>query len=222
VPKYSPYYYTAINPRKRERKKNRTMKLNLMIVTILAFVLSACGAKATPTPDVMATANAAASTMIAETQAAMPTEPPVPPTEIPTETPQPTPTIPPLPTVPVLASPTRVPVTGGGECSGVISTSKGESTATIVINNNTKVLLGVSLYLNKNSFGDCGFWSSPAGIPASSSVTISNFPASNSCYHVTAWTLAGKPIFKTSNDFCIGFNVTQSRLNVTTTGISVP
>jgi hypothetical protein len=199
------------------------MKPILIFVIVLAFTLSACGAKATPTPDVMATANAAASTMIAETQAAMPTVPPIPPTEIPTETPQPTPTIPPLPTVPVLASPTRVPVIGGGgECSGTISTSKGEGTATLVINNNTKVLLGVSLYLHKNSFGDCGFWSSPAGIPPNSSVTISNFPASNSCYHVTAWTLAGKPIFKTSNDFCIGFNVTQSRLSVTTTGISVP
>jgi hypothetical protein len=200
------------------------MKPNLMIVTILALTLSACGAKATPTPDVMGTANAAASTMIAETQAALPTETPIPPTEAPTETPQPTPTIPSLPTVPVLASPTRAAIIGGGggECSGVISTSKGESTATIVINNNTKVLLGVSLYLNKNFFGDCGFWSSPAGIPPNSSVTLSDFPASNSCYHVTAWTLAGKPIFKEANDFCIGFNVTQSRLNVTTTSISVP
>jgi hypothetical protein len=200
------------------------MKLTLIIITVLAFMLSACGAKATPTPDVMATANASASTMIAETQAAMPTEPPVLlPTEAPTESPQPSPTIPPLPTVPVLASPTvAAPKGSGGECSGTISTSKGESTATIVINNNTKVLLGVSLYLNKNSFGDCGYWSSPAGIPANSSVTLSNFPASNSCYHVTAWTLAGKPIFKTANDFCIRFNAIQFRLNVTTTGISFP
>jgi len=200
------------------------MKPNLIIVTVLAFMLSACGAKVTPTPDVMGTANAAASTMIAETQAALPTETPILPTEAPTETPQPSPTIPSLPTLPVLASPTRAPIIGGGggECSGVISTSKGESTATIVINNNTKVLLGVSLYLNKNSFGDCGFWSSPAGIPPNSSVTLSDFPASNSCYHVTAWTLAGKPIFKTANDFCIRFNAIQFRLNVTTTGISFP
>ena len=200
------------------------MKPILIIVTALAFTLSACGAKATPTPDVMGTANAAASTMIAETQAALPTETPIPPTEVPTETPQPSPTIPSLPTLPILASPTRAAIIGGGggECSGVISTSKGESTATIVINNNTKVLLGVSLYLNKNSFGDCGFWSSPAGIPPNSSVTQSSFPASNSCYHVTAWTLAGKPIFKTASDFCIGFNVTQFRLNVSTTIISFP
>ena len=200
------------------------MKPILIIVTALAFTLSACGAKATPTPDVMGTANAAASTMIAETQAALPTETPIPPTEVPTETPQPSPTIPSLPTLPILASPTRAAIIGGGggECSGVISTSKGESTATIVINNNTKVLLGISLYLNKNSFGDCGFWSSPAGISPNSSVSVPNFPASNSCYHVTAWTLAGKPIFKTASDFCIGFNVTQFRLNVSTTIISFP
>ena len=200
------------------------MKPNLIIVTFLAFMLSACGAKVTPTPDVMGTANAAASTMIAETQAALPTETPIPPTQALTETPQPSPTIPPLPTVPVLASPTRAAILGGGggECTGTISTSKGESTATIVINNNTKVLLGVSLYLNKNSFGDCGYWSSPAGIPPSSSVSVSNFPASNSCYQVWAWTLAGKPIFKEASDFCIGFNVTQFRVNVTITSITFP
>ena len=205
--------------------KSMRSKSMLTVVAVLALLLSACSAKAVPTIDpalVQASAVAAANTMVAMTQAAMPTETPVPPTEAPTEIPQPTPTIPPLPTSPILASPTVfVPTGGGGECGGTIKTSKGENLATIVINNKTNVLLGVSLYLNKNSFGDCGFWSSPTGLPPNSSVTLTSFPASNSCYHVTAWTLAGKTNFMNGNNFCVGSVAAKAVLNVTTTGISI-
>jgi hypothetical protein len=203
------------------------MKSNAMltIITFLMLLLSACSARAVPTVDpalVQASAVAAASTMLAMTQAAMPTETPVPPTVAATETPQPTPTIPVLPTNPVLPSPTVVTSSsGGGECSGPIIISKGEIQTTIVINNKTNVLLGVSLYLPTNSWGDCGFWSSPAGIPANSSTEVS-LPASNSCYHVTAWTLAGKPNFVNGNSFCVGSSYARHILNVTTTGISIP
>ncbi len=145
----------------------------LTIITVLVLLLSACSAKPVPTVDpalVQASAVAAASTMLAMTQAAIPTETTVPPTVAATDTPQPTPTIPVLPTNPVLPSPTTVTSSSaGGECGGPIKPSKGENLATIVINNRTNVLLGVSLYLPKNTWGDCGFWSSPAGIPANSS-----------------------------------------------------
>ncbi len=203
----------------------KSMNLMLTIITVLVLLLSACGAKAVPTVDpalVQASAVAAASTMLAMTQNAMPTETPVPPTVAATDTPQPTPTIPLLPTNPVLPSPTTVTSSSaGGECSGPIKASKGENLATIVINNKTNVLLGVSLYLSKNTWGDCGFWSSPAGIPANSSTSIS-LPASNSCYHVTAWTLAGKPNFMNGNNFCVGSLPARYIVNVTTTGITLP
>ena len=203
----------------------------LTIITLAVLLLSACGAKAIPTIDpseVQASAIAAANTMVAMTQASLPTETPVPPTDTPTDTPQPTPTIPPLPTTnpvsnsPVLPAPTAVTSSGsGGACSGPIKASKGEILANITINNKTNVLLGASLYLKQNIWGDCGFWSSPAGIPPHSSSTIS-LPASNSCYYVTAWTLSGKPNFMNGNSFCVGIRATTYTLNVTTSSISTP
>lgn len=69
------------------------MKRNVLIVSVLFALLgSACGSQATPTAnpaDIQATAQAAAFTMVAETQQAMPTPTVVPPTEIPSETPLP-------------------------------------------------------------------------------------------------------------------------------------
>ena len=209
--------------------------LTISVVVVLLLILSACGAKAIPTTDpafVQASAVAAANTMLAMTQAAMPTETLIsPPTTTLPDTPQPVPTIPPLPTNPVLISPVLPSPTAvtssasgssGGECSGTIKTSKGENLATITINNKTNVLLGLSLYLNKNSWGDCGFWSSPAGISPNSSITLTSLPASNSCYHVTAWTLTGKPSFMNGNNFCVGINSTHYTINVTTSSISFP
>ena len=198
------------------------------IIAVLVLLLSACGAKAVPTVDpalVQASAVAAASTMIAMTQAAMPTEILAPPTPVPTNIPQPTPTILSLPTnpvlnPPVLPAPTAVTSSSsGGECGGPIKASKGESLATIVINNKTNVLLQVSLYLAKNSWGDCGFWSSPAGISPNSSITATTLPV-NSCYHVTAWTLAGKPNFMNFGNFCTTSLPARYIINVTTVVIS--
>ena len=203
-------------------------KSALTTITVMVLLLSACGTKAVPTVDpalVQASAVAAANTMLAMTQAAMPTETPIPPTLEVTDTPQPTPTIPPLPTNLVFPSPTTAPApssgSSGGECNGPIVASKGENLFTVLINNKTNDLLGVSLYLNKNSWGDCGYWSSPAGISANSSASVT-LPASNSCYHVTAWNLAGKPDFMNGNNFCVAINSTRYVLNVTANGISIP
>ena len=200
------------------------------IIAVLVLLLSACGAKAVPTVDpglVQASAIAAASTMLAMTQAAMPTETLAPPTAVPTNIPQPTPTILSLPTnpvlnPPVLPAPTAVTSSSsGGECGGPIKASKGESLATIFINNKTNVLLQVSLYLTKNSWGDCGYWYSPAGIAPHSSATAV-LPDSNSCYHVTAFTLGGDPKFMNFGGFCTGSLAARYIINVTTTGISLP
>src|SRR5512133_1862492 len=64
---------------------------SLMIVLVLT--ISACGAQPVPTvsaADVQHTAEAAAFTMVAQTQVALPTDTVMPPTEIPTQTPLPT------------------------------------------------------------------------------------------------------------------------------------
>ena len=69
------------------------MKRNALILgVVLSLFASACGAPAAPTAnpvDVQHTAEAAAFTMVAQTQAAIPTATPLPPTEAPTLTPLP-------------------------------------------------------------------------------------------------------------------------------------
>jgi hypothetical protein len=81
---------------------NQQMKRNVMIIgAVLILLLSACApqAAATANPvDVQHTAEAGALTMVAETQAALPTATPVPPTDTPTPTALPTNTSPALPT----------------------------------------------------------------------------------------------------------------------------
>lgn len=78
------------------------MKRNLSIIgAVFILLASACGPQATPTAnpvDIQNTAQAAAFTMVAETQQAIPTATRVPPTDIPTETPLPSVTPLPLPT----------------------------------------------------------------------------------------------------------------------------
>ncbi len=195
----------------------------LAILAILVLLLSACGTKATPTVDpalMQASAVAAANTMLAMTQAAMPTDTPIPPTVAPTDTPQPTPTIPAIATVPILVSPTTAPPASsntGGECGGPIKPSKGSPLVSVTINNRTNVLLQVSIGSStKNTWGDCGWWSAgPAGIPPNSSISTS-LPAANSCYHVTAFTLAGKPNFMNFGSFCTGTNPAHYTIRVTT------
>jgi hypothetical protein len=175
------------------------IKPMMIVATVLAFVLSACGAKAVPTIDpaqVQASAMAAANTMVAMTQAAIPTETLAPPTVAATDTPQPTPTIPPLPTIAqFLASATPASSSGGDNCkTQLITFSRGERSAFIVINNKTGVTLGFNLYLIKNAFGDCGNWYAPDGIKPHNSIQVTNIPVG--CYYASAWTLAGKPDFQ--------------------------
>src|SRR6266498_721910 len=77
------------------------MKRNVFVISVVFILLvSACAPQATPTAnpvDIQHTAEAAAFTMVAETQQALPTDTPVPPTEIPSLTPLPSNTPPPLP-----------------------------------------------------------------------------------------------------------------------------
>ena len=85
----------------------------LFILTLASILfLSACGTPAEPTisaEEVQGTAVAAAMTMVAQTQAAIPTATPIPPTDTPAPTPLPTNTIPPLelPTQPLVLSSQR-------------------------------------------------------------------------------------------------------------------
>lgn len=135
------------------------------------MAVSACGAApaVVPTTDpanVQNTAIAAAFTVVAQTQAALPTATPTtPPTATPTETQTPAPTNTPVVAVTetLETSPTVVatlpPATSGGSdpCNKPLTTISGGKPAKIKVQNNSGAPVTFSLYLNKTAFGDCGY-----------------------------------------------------------------
>lgn len=140
------------------------MKKLIYITMLAAVLLAACAPQATPTmnpADVQATAFSAASTMVAQTQAAIPTATLVPPTETASPTLPATNTPLPLPTssIPTLA-PTQ-PSTGGNtgtdNCLHPLNMGEAGPTHPIMITNESGGTLNLSLNLyQKNDFGQCG------------------------------------------------------------------
>jgi hypothetical protein len=173
-----------------------------LLITILASVLliSACGPEPVPTmraEDVQGTAVAAAWTMVAETQAAIPTATPVPPTETASPTPLPTNTIAPLviptqpdgvSTQPVAAQPTST--SSSNECDKLLQSSAAGPTAPIKIINETKAPINISLFLYKTVFGECGYRGYQ--VPKNGSINI-EFPQGD----MTAYAWILEPVNKT-------------------------
>ena len=126
-------------------------------ILIITLIISGCGARggqATPTVnavDLQSTIAVAAFTIVAETQAAIPTATPPPPTETPTNTPAPTVTFPPLPASQVTLTPVPNSNSGGGDpcINKVLPASLQGETVKIRINNSTKAALAISVYLNQ-------------------------------------------------------------------------
>src|SRR6266540_402058 len=194
----------------------------LIIVLAIAMIISACGAPAAPTVnpvDVQNTAVAAAFTMIAETQAAIPTVPSLPP---PTQTPLPTNTPLSLPTLE--ATFTAAPITNNNGNSNtdpcatrVLGSPKGKET-TIRIVNTTKVAVTVSLYLNETEGqGECGYRS--YSLARNGDVVITDLVYG--CYNLWAWSDDPKGRFNSSGYGCINnpdkwtFEVTSAVIKFT-------
>jgi hypothetical protein len=181
-----------------------------LTIVVIAMLISACGAPAAPTMqavDVQNTAVAAAFTMVAETQAAIPTATPLPPTEPPTQTPLPTNTPLPLPTSAtsvVISSPTTASVSGnnsGGDpcATRVLSAPEGRETV-IKIANTTKLGVTVSIYLNETAGkGACGYRGYT--IAKNDSVVITDLV--QGCYNLWAWSENAKGKFNSSGYGCI-------------------
>ena len=136
--------------------------LKTLSILIIAILISACGPEVTPTinaVDVQNTAVAGAFTMVAETQAAIPTATPLPPTEIPTQTPLPTNTPLTLPTSPATLTPVAASTAGGDPClTRVLSWSPKGRPATIRLVNTTRAAITVSIYLNETAdHFECGY-----------------------------------------------------------------
>jgi hypothetical protein len=165
------------------------LKHKIYIVIGLALILSACGSQAAPTIDpvqIQATAAVMASTMSAQTQAAIPTltQTPLPsPTMLPTstETPVPTVVVVELTATSSSTDPCNTPLFANPASS---DGGKNDKKANIQIRNSTKAPITVSLYLSKNAFGQCGFVSYV--LSPSQSVTISGqLPLG--CYYASAY-----------------------------------
>ena len=167
------------------------MKHIWILFAVAALVLTACGPEPEPTmspADVQGTAMAAAMTMVAETQAAIPTATPLPPTEPPTATPLPTNTVLPFsittPTATIVqavnAFPTNTPIPASGSndpCNQPLTSWGGES-AQLSLRNNTKPkgMVTLSLYFT-TSFGDCGYLSARFDGTTTMTVPIGTFSA---------------------------------------------
>ena len=168
------------------------MKRFWIILAIIVLALTACGPAAEPTmspADVQGTAMAAAMTMVAATQAAIPTATPIPPTDIPSPTPFPTSTLPSLedhpppadPALPSLGVPTQgfavmptnttAPSVGANDpCLQPLTKWEGES-AKMYLKNATKPQGTVTIALGfKTPMGECGIISSQ--FTSSTSVTV--------------------------------------------------
>ena len=134
----------------------------------MALAISACGTQATATAssaEVQNTAIAAAFTVVAETQNALPTNTFAPPMAIPTETVQPTETWTPSPTVQALVStksviPTFTPPaapTSTNPCNKPLVSWQGPSTSFTIVNETSpkgQILLLMSVV---TKYGECGW-----------------------------------------------------------------
>ena len=144
------------------------MKRNALIMgVVLSLAASACGPQATPTAnplDIQHTAEAAAFTMVAQTEEAIPTETLVPSTETPSPTPVPTLTPIPSPTSGVSATQTQTAVSQSSgstqdNCNKALTAWEGP-TAKLNLANETKPKGLVTLSLSVTTeLGECGYLS---------------------------------------------------------------
>lgn len=177
------------------------------LVAAIAVIISACAPEAVPTinaADVQLTAISAASTMVAQTQAAIPTSTPLPPTETPTQTPLPTDTPLPLPTsATIQALPTTASANGNATidpCTNrVLSSPKGRQTIIRIVNT-TKVPVTVSIYLNETAGqGECGYRG--YSLSKNNDTVISDLV--QGCYDIWAWSDDPKGKFNSYGYGCI-------------------
>ncbi len=170
---------------------------SLSTLFLIALIASACAPQAAPTmsaADVQSTAVAAAFTMVAQTQAAIPTATPLPShrgtdfDSLPTNTPVALPTLEVTATTAALSAPTSSGGSGAATvdpCANrVLSGSPQGKPTTIRIANTTKYEVTVSLYLNETaSHGECGYRSYV--LKKNSDVTITDLV--QGCYSLWAW-----------------------------------
>jgi len=184
-------------------------RLSILSLTIsIILLVSACGGQAPAEPDIspediQATAVAAAFTIVAETQAAIPTNTPLPPTDTPVPTAPPTDTPIPSPTIDASApTATLVPTqtSGGGDpCNKPLGGNVSGKETLIRLVNNTNGDLVISLYLNITPFGECGYRGYNLGPKGATNIT--DLP--QGCYNVGVFVTAPNKNSKAFGYGCI-------------------
>lgn len=200
------------------------MKRLLFLTQALAItlIIIACGdapqAKPTIDPvDLQSTMVAAASTLVAETQAAIPTAT-IPPTATATNTPAFTPTIPPLPTLGATftASPAPNPYAGDPCINNLLPASLEGEKIKIRIDNPTRAAINVSVYLQQSGPGSvCGYRGYT--LTAGGSLVISDLV--EGCYTLWAWNPDPKGYFMVTNGTSCLDKSTTWAFDITPNGI---
>jgi hypothetical protein len=176
---------------------------SLTLALMMTLIISACGAKATPIPtanpaDIQSTMAAAAFTVIAQTQAAIPTATPIPPTATVTDTPVPTDTLPAVPAAGETLTPVPNDNSGGGDpcINKALPASLQGKTVNIRISNSTKVTLSLTVYLNQTTpQSQCGYRTYT--LTAGQSLAINDMV--EGCYTLWAWNPDPKNYFIVTN-----------------------
>jgi hypothetical protein len=198
----------------------------LTLYLVITLMLSACGARgeqATPAMnpvDLQGTVAAAAFTVIAETQAAIPTATPPPPTATFTDTPLPTETLPPLPPPGGTFTPAPGGNSGGNDpCIYKVmpETLKGEPVR-VRLDNSTKAKVSVTVYLNPTvPYNQCGYRSYT--IDPGQYIVIGNLV--EGCYSIWAWdpnpdtyfmATNGTSCLNTSDSYVFGISTSSIKL----------
>ena len=173
-------------------------------VLVITLIVSACGIKAAPPPtlsavDIQNRSVAAAQTMIAETQSAIPTATPPPPTQTLVNTLVPITAFVPSPSsseMTLTAAPNGN--SGGGDpcINAVLPAVLEGKTVKIRINNSTKASVNVSVYLNRtippNVCGYRAYTLEPGG-----SLVINDMV--EGCFTLWAWNPDPKTYFMVTN-----------------------
>lgn len=179
----------------------------LLTIIIVATFASACGAEPPPPTiapaDVQNTAVAGAFTLVAQTQAAIPTATLLPPTETPTQTPLPTNTALALQqTQAVTFTPVAAASTSSGDhCDTRVLSGSPKGRETIIrIVNTTKAAVTVSLYLNETpDHFECGYRS--YNLSSRNDVVITDLV--QGCYNLWAFNNDPKTLVNASGFGCI-------------------
>jgi len=175
------------------KMKQFSIPFQLLVITL---IISACGREAVPTPapaDLQGTVAAAASTGIAETQAAIPSATPSPTVTV-TNTAWSTNTISPLPSEGITATPN--PGAADACINQVLPASLTGDKIKIRIDNPTKGTINVSVYLQQSATNSvCGY---RAYVLAPQNSLVINGLVEG-CYTFWAWNPEPKDYFMVTN-----------------------